>query len=118
MSSKEEIKVEPSLIGDMSRFDTKPVQIDLNEFRKIKDDSGTRFNNFRTYEEGLYVRSKVADKLNGSTSVDLVKLKNFEESESWVDHICPSDEFLVGLFGDYIRENFRPIRVRNGSRAV
>lgn len=110
MSSKEEIKVEPSLIGDMSRFDTKPVQIDLNEFREIKDDSGTRFNNFRTYEEGLYVRSKVAEKLKGSTSVDLVNLKNFEESESWVDHICPSDEFLVGLFGDYIRENFRPIR--------
>ena len=110
MSSKEEIKVEPSLIGDMSRFDTKPVQIDLSEFREIKDDSGTRFNDFRTYEEGLYVRSKVVDKLKGSTSVDLVGLKNFDEAEKWTDHIYPSEEFLVGLFGDYIRENFRPIR--------
>ena len=110
MSSKEEIKVEPSLIGDMSRFDTNPVQIDLREYRDIKDDSGTRFNNFRSYEEGLYVRSKVADKLKGSTSVDLVGLGNFGEDEKWIDHIYSSDEFLVGLFGDYIRENFRPIR--------
>ena len=110
MSSKEEIKVEPSLIGDTSRFDTKPVQIDLSEFRDIEDDSDTRFNNFRTYEEGLYVRSKVADKLKGSTSVDLVGLKNFDETENWTDLICPSNEFLVGLFGDYIRENCRPIR--------
>ena len=110
MSSKEEIKVEPCLIGDLSRFDTKPVQIDLNEFRNIKDESGTRYNYFRSYDEGLYVRTKVADKLKGSTSVDLVGLKNFDESDKWADLIFPSDEFLVGLFGDYIRENFRPIR--------
>ena len=110
MSNKEEIKVEPCLIGDLSRFDTKPVQIDLNEFRDIKDDSGTRYNDFRSYDEGLYVRNKVADKLKGSTSVDLVGLKNFDESEKWADLIFPSDEFLVGLFGDYIREHFRPIR--------
>lgn len=103
----EELKPEmPVCRLDLSKLDTNPIEIDLHEFRHYKIDGVSQYNEFHRYREGLYVRDQLGDKLKNSTSVKLINLGDFTNTK---DFIFPSDSFLAGLFGDYIRENYRPL---------
>lgn len=92
--------------------DERPLEIDLHKYEKIYYGPES-FNYYRThfisYKDGLAVRKQLGKTLDEATSVTLINLPDpFKEGNEW---ILVGSPFLAGLFGKYIREGCRPIRV-------